>query len=48
MAAWDPFLMKDVENVQKFTLKVCTKTWDANYSSLLEISGLPSALESKR
>ena len=47
MAAWDPFLKKDVENVQKFALRVCTKSLDANYSSLLEMSGLPS-LESRR
>ena len=51
MAAWDPFLKKDIieliENVQKFALKVCIKSWDANYRSLLEISRLPS-LESRR
>ena len=50
MAAWDPFLKKDIElieNVQKFAMRVCIKSWDANYSSLLEISGLPS-LETRR
>ena len=41
---WDPFLKQDIElieKVQKFALRVCTKSWDANYcnSSLLEISG---------
>ena len=49
-AAWDPFLMKDIElleNVQKFALRVCTKSWDSNYSSLLEISHLPS-LQTRR
>ena len=52
MAAWNPFLKKDIElhvieNIQKFALRVCTKSWDANYRSLLEISGLPS-FESRR
>ena len=51
MAAWDPFLEKDIEllleNVQKFALRVCTKQWDAVYSTLLETSGMPS-LESRR
>ena len=31
-AAWDLFLMKDIElleNVQKFALRVCTKSWDS-------------------
>ena len=43
--AWDPFLKKDIElieDVQKFALKVCTKSWDASYSRLLETSHLPS------
>lgn len=47
---WDPILKKDIElieNIQNFTLKVCTKSWDANYSSSLETSGLPS-LESRK
>ena len=50
MASWDPFLKKDIElleNVQKFALRVCTKQWDADYSTLLETSGMPS-LESRR
>ena len=49
-AAWDPFLKKDIElieNVQKFALRVCTKSWDTNYSNLLETSHLPS-LQSRR
>ena len=48
--AWDPFLKKDIdltENVQKFVLKVCTKSWDGNYTSLLETTHLPS-LQSRR
>ena len=49
-AAWDPFLKKDIElieNVQKFALRVCTKSWDSNYSSLLQTSHLPS-LQTRR
>ena len=49
-SAWDPFLKKDIdliENVQKFALKVCTKSWDASYSSLLEVTRLPS-LQTRR
>ena len=44
-AAWDPHLSKDItdiENVQKFALKVCTKTWNADYVDLLADSNLPS------
>ena len=43
-AAWDPFLKKDIallEDVQKFALRVCTKTWDTNYDDLLLTSHLP-------
>ena len=50
MASWDSFLKKDIEllkNVQKFALRVCTKQWDVNYSTLLETSGMLS-LESRR
>ena len=48
--AWDPFLKKDIdliENVQRFALKVCTKSWDASYTSLLEATHLPS-LQTRR
>ena len=45
-AAWDPFLKKDIidliEDVQKFSLKVCLKSWNASYSDLLKQSNLPS------
>ena len=44
-SAWDTFLKKDIElieNVQKFALRVCTKSWDANYSGLLVATHLPS------
>ena len=49
-AAWDPYLIKDVtelEEVQKFALRVCTKTWSANYDSLLTQTNLPS-LQTRR
>ena len=49
-AAWDPFLKKDIsllEDVQKFALRVCTKSWDTNYSDLLVKTHLPS-LQARR
>ena len=48
--AWDPYLKKDItapENVQKFALKMCTKSWDQDYQTLLTITNLPS-LKSRR
>jgi len=36
--AWDPHqlgLIKCLENVQKFALKVCTKNWNMDYESML-------------
>ena len=48
--SWDPYLKKDIallEDVQKFALKVCTKSWDQDYSTLLAKSHLPS-LETRR
>ena len=48
--AWDPYLKKDIaaiEDVQKFALRVCTKSWDSNYDQLLSQSHLPS-LEARR
>ena len=44
-ATWDPFLKKDIKlikDVQKFALRICTKSWYASYSRLLETSHLPS------
>ena len=43
---WDPHLIKHniielLEKVQKFTLKVCTKSWNSTYSSLLSQTNLP-------
>ena len=49
-AAWDPHLKKDIElieDVQKFALKVCLKSWNSTYVELLEKSHLPT-LEARR
>ena len=49
-AVWDPFLKKDIElleGVQKFGLKVCTKSWNCSYEELLEQTKL-STLQSRR
>ena len=48
--AWDPHLIKDVkliEDVQKFALRVCSKTWNSSYDSLLRSCNL-SALSDRR
>ena len=37
-AIWSPHLAKDIksiEDVQKFALRVCTKSWESDYNSLL-------------
>ena len=44
-AVWDPHLVKDVkliEDVQKFALRVCSKSWNSNYESLLSYCRIPS------
>ena len=41
---WDPHLVKHtdlLEKVQKFALKVCTKSWNSSYSSQLAQTCLP-------
>lgn len=43
--AWDPFHKTEIdaiENVQKFALKVCLKSWDSGYDSLLMNAQIPS------
>ena len=38
-AVWDPYLDKNIsalENLQKFALRICLKSWQENYSSLTE------------
>ena len=42
---WNPHLVKDIdqlENIQKFALKICFKQWDSSYSDLLQSSNLPT------
>ena len=42
---WDPHLVKDVkviEDVQKFALRVCSKSWNSNYESLLSYCRVPT------
>ena len=44
-AVWDPHLVKDVkliEDVQKFALRVCSKSWNSNYESLLSYCRVPT------
>ena len=44
-AVWDPHLAKDVklmEDVQKFALRVCSKSWNSNYESLLSYCRVPT------
>lgn len=44
-AVWNPYLKQDIdaiENVQKFTLHVCLKSWYCSYDQLLVQSSLPS------
>ena len=42
---WDPYLVKDInqlEDTQKFALKICTKRWNYNYTNLLQLANLPA------
>ncbi len=42
---WDPHLNSDIqslEGVQKFALRVCSKSWTSDYASLLDAFDLPS------
>ena len=44
-AVWDPYLIKDVElleKTQKFGLKVCLKNWSSDYSDLLSTARIPT------
>ena len=44
---WDPYLSKDIhqlESIQKFALKLCTKQWGSNYE---DIAGLPTQIISR-
>ncbi len=47
---WDPFLAKDIkaiEDVQKFALRVCTKSWHSDYNELLDYCDI-STMASRR
>ena len=47
---WNLYLKQDIdtiENVQKFALRVCLKSWDCSYDQLLVESSLPS-MQQKR
>jgi hypothetical protein len=39
---WSPHLKKEVEQVQKFGLRMCTKRWNADYLELLSLFNIPS------
>ena len=42
---WNPTLTKDImklENVQKFALKMCAKSWDSGYQDLLDWTQMPT------
>ena len=44
-AIWDPHLEKDIKlivDVQKFALRVCSKSWNSNYESLLSYCHVPT------
>ena len=46
---WDPHqlgLIKCLENVQKFALKVCMKSWNIDYESMLTSCNLTSLASS--
>ena len=44
---WDPHLVKHFQLLEKFTLKVCTKSWNQPYDTLLSQMQLPR-LEQRR
>ena len=49
-AVWDPYLVKDVEileRTQKFGLKMCLKNWSSDYTNLLTAAKIPT-LSSRR
>ena len=47
---WSPHMKKDItqlENVQKFALRMATRSWDSSYQDLLEVVYL-TTLEHRR
>ena len=48
---WDPYLSKNInalEQVQRFALRVCTKSWNSSYDNLLCLTGLPRLSERRK
>ena len=44
-SVWDPHLKKDIqmlENVQKFALRICSKSWNSDYDTLLGTLNIPT------
>ena len=42
---WNPYLVKGIERlegVQKFALRLCSRSWNADYADLLEVFHVPS------
>ena len=49
-SVWSPYRIgeiKALEDIQKFALRICRKTWDQSYQSLLELFQIPT-LEDRR
>ena len=50
-AVWDPHLSKDIlelESVQCFACRVCTKSWDVPYCDMLSTLNLPPLTERRK
>ena len=48
---WDPHLVKDIdllEKSQKFSLRVCTKSWSATYAELLSVTHVSSLADRRK
>ena len=42
---WDPYLRKDINNIEKvqaFALKICLKEWYVNHDALVETASIPT------
>ena len=50
-AVWDPHLSKDIqelESVQRFACRVCTKSWDDAYCDMLHTLNIPPLSERRK
>ena len=50
-AVWDPHLSKDIlelESVQRFACRVCTKSWDVPYCDMVSTLNLPPLSERRK